>query len=265
MGEYKVVEIPIEKLQPNDWNPNEMPTKLLNSLASNIEERGFLQPILVVDNGDGTYKIIDGEHRYHALKLLDKKTAHCVVVDSDKWSEDDQKFQTVFMNQVRGRLSKTKLRNLVRDLMENYSIDEIAERFGLEDDDYLRDLIREAQQVIPSMEFKRELDKAKEDIKTVEDLTRVINRLFAKYGHTIDHHYMVYDYGGKSHLWVRIPSKEDYSRLKEIADMIVDNNMSVSAVFVKVLSSIDQDLLNSLKIELGEVDRRQLSDELFES
>lgn len=265
MVDVNIVEIPIEKLQPNEWNPNEMSTKLLNNLASNIEERGFLQPILVADNGDGTYRIIDGEHRYHALKLLDKKTAHCVVVDGDKWSEDEQKFQTVFMNHVRGRISKTKLRKLVQELMENYSIDEIAERFGLEDNDYLLDLVREAQQIIPSAEFRRELDRAKEDIKTVDDLTKIINRLFAKYGHTIDHHYMVYDYGGKSHLWVTIQSEDDYNRLKEIADMIVDNNMSVSAVFMKVLSAIDQELLDNLKTELGEVDGGQLNDELFES
>lgn len=258
----KVIEIPLSKLKPNEWNPNEMPTKLLNNLASNIEEKGFLQPILVVEDDDGFYKIIDGEHRYHALRLLDKEKAMCIVVDKNSWSEDDQKFQTVFMNQVRGTISKSKLKLLVKELMENYSIDEIAERFGLEDDNYLRDLIREAQSVLPSASFKRELEKAKDDIKSVEDLTRLINRLFSKYGHTLDYHYMVYDYGGKEHLWIRVLSEDDFKLIKQIADKVMMRGYSVPAVFLKALSRIDDDFLDSISADVSAVEVAE--DDVFE-
>jgi ParB/RepB/Spo0J family partition protein len=60
----------------------------LLELATDIEQHGLLQPILVREDGHGKYVIIAGERRYKAFSLLNKPEIPCIVktVDSDELS-----------------------------------------------------------------------------------------------------------------------------------------------------------------------------------
>ena len=59
----RVVSIPIGAVRPNDWNPNKLDDVNFSRLANDVQELGFLQPILVAAQQDGTYRIVDGEQR----------------------------------------------------------------------------------------------------------------------------------------------------------------------------------------------------------
>jgi ParB/RepB/Spo0J family partition protein len=202
-----VVLIPRALVRPNPWNPNEVAPELFNEIVSNIEELGFVQPIVVAPLDDGSeykFQIIDGEHRYDALMLFSEEEVAeipCIIRDMDV---DSMKFQTVKLNKLRGKLNIRKFNTLVQDLMERHSFEEVAERMAFTDPTELEELLINARESLPTSEMKEEFDKAKEDIKTVEDLSLLLNRLFTQFGDTLPGNFMVLDFGGKNHIWVRM-------------------------------------------------------------
>ena len=52
--------VSINDILPNEWNPNEMSVDVRTLLADNLKRIGMVDPILVVSNGNGKYRIIDG-------------------------------------------------------------------------------------------------------------------------------------------------------------------------------------------------------------
>ncbi len=75
-----VVEIPIESISPNPYQPRiDFDEDELQELAKSIDENGLLEPILLNRIGDERYQIIAGERRWRAHKLLEKKMIQAIV------------------------------------------------------------------------------------------------------------------------------------------------------------------------------------------
>lgn len=77
-----IMEIDVNKIVPN----NEQPRKVfkdttLHELAASIKEKGVIQPILLTRTDQGLYKIIVGERRWRASKLLGYETIPAIVKD----------------------------------------------------------------------------------------------------------------------------------------------------------------------------------------
>lgn len=232
----EIIKIKADKIHPNDWNPNELSDVMFNRLVDDIQNIGFLQPVLVAPEKDGTYRIVDGEHRYEVAKMLDMEDIPCVVVSGD-FAEDEtkQKFQTMRMNLIRGRVDKRKLAALVNELAVTMPVEEIAESMAFDDVDALKSLIEDTRQTLPQ-EMRKEFDKAKDEIKTVDDLSLVLNRLFTKYGSTLPYHYMIMDFGGKEHLWVRM-SRPDLDKVKGFAEVAREAGITFSSLVMEALKS----------------------------
>jgi len=77
----KVIEI--DRIQPN---PDQPRTEIgdLTELSASIKEKGVLEPLLVLADGEGTYMIIAGERRWRASRLAGLTEVPCVVVDTDE-------------------------------------------------------------------------------------------------------------------------------------------------------------------------------------
>ena len=88
----------ISDVKPNNYNPNYMPNNIFDSLKDDIKQNKFFGAIIV--NKKGT--IIDGEHRYLALKKLGVKKIPCIVENVD---DDKAKILTVRINRERGFLT----------------------------------------------------------------------------------------------------------------------------------------------------------------
>lgn len=125
MEEYPkyVDKYPLDKLELNEWNPNEMDLEKMKSLVRSIKERGFLVPI--VANKDG--KIIEGEHRYLASKECGLKKVPVMLVEME---EDEMKMSTLGLNNIKGCDSPVRLAKLLQDLNQRHSLQEIAEKIG---------------------------------------------------------------------------------------------------------------------------------------
>ena len=76
----KVIEVPIEKIKANPYQPRTVFGDDISELAESIRQNGLLQPLTVKAEGD-SYIIIAGERRFRALKLLGNTTVPCITMD----------------------------------------------------------------------------------------------------------------------------------------------------------------------------------------
>jgi len=75
----RVVELPLERLEPNPYQPRRLFDKdALRALADSIAEHGVLQP-LVVRPVDGGYQVIAGERRLRASQMAGLMAVPVVV------------------------------------------------------------------------------------------------------------------------------------------------------------------------------------------
>ena len=79
----RIVEIPLERIQPNPAQPRQtFSQKELDSLSQSIRENGLLQPILVRHCSNG-YELIAGERRLRACRIAGLRTVPCIINDCD--------------------------------------------------------------------------------------------------------------------------------------------------------------------------------------
>jgi len=86
----KLREINIKDIVLDKANPRVNKTIDVKKLATNIKEVGLLNPIMVKPFRN-KYKLIDGERRFRAIKLLKQNTINCIVLDNN----DDNLFRQV--------------------------------------------------------------------------------------------------------------------------------------------------------------------------
>lgn len=233
-----VFMIPIEQIHPNPWNPNELDDELFNELAADVasNEVGNLQPILVAKTEDGKYRIIDGEHRYDAERLNGSEEVPCVVASEEFAADEDlQKFQTVRMNKIRGKLNPTKFKELVRDLAKRHSVDEMAKKLAFTDPSEIEVLIDSERKKLPNAEMRKEFDEAKDEIQTIDDLADVLNRLYTQYGDTLKFNFMLLQFGGKKHVWVRCPKLADFENVMEKSRMCAERGLTFDSVLMSLI------------------------------
>jgi ParB/RepB/Spo0J family partition protein len=78
-------EVPIDKIiVPPDRARATFTEEQHAELVASIKAHGFTVPILVADNGDGTYTLIDGEHRLTIAKELGYTKVPAVVTEGDQ-------------------------------------------------------------------------------------------------------------------------------------------------------------------------------------
>lgn len=70
-------------------NPNQ-PRKIFDEeklleLSESIKEHGLLQPIVVVENNDGTFTLIAGERRLRAHKLAQMEEIKAIIIDAEEF------------------------------------------------------------------------------------------------------------------------------------------------------------------------------------
>ncbi len=135
--------IPIEKVTPNDYNPNSVASKEMELLLKSIAHDGYTQPIVTIyDQEKDKYVIIDGFHRYFvgkssaAIGSSIKGHLPCVVISS---SINDRMASTVRHNRARGKHSIDGMSNLVFKMLDQGWLDEqICNELGMEPEELLR-------------------------------------------------------------------------------------------------------------------------------
>lgn len=128
----------INDIRPNSWNPNVLKGTIYEFLKKSIKNLGFIQPIIVTKNGT----IIDGEHRWRALKELGYTQVEVKVLDL---TDTEAKFQTLNLNLIKGTADGEKLGKLLLDLERSVGGDTLTECIAMERKQIER-VIRQHQQ-----------------------------------------------------------------------------------------------------------------------
>lgn len=115
--------VPIDKIEPNGWNPNRQDDETFTKELESIRRFGFISPIIARRVGE-IYEIIDGEHRWKAAMQLGM--TELPVFDISPISEFEARQLTVILNELRGKPEQTKLSELLRGLLSDSSIDELT-------------------------------------------------------------------------------------------------------------------------------------------
>ena len=118
-----VRELPLDRLEPNPWNPNRMSRENLARLRRELE-RGFLAPLLVRPLPAGRFQIVDGEHRFRLARELGLAAVPCAVKDL---SLREAKIKTLQLNGLRGENDPTLLARLLDDLRADLSPQKLAQ------------------------------------------------------------------------------------------------------------------------------------------
>jgi ParB-like chromosome segregation protein Spo0J len=129
--------VPITSLISNSYNPNRMPSKEMALLCEAIKKFGFLFPIITSwDEEQQKYRIIDGYHRYEALKRIG---ATEVTILDLKLPYHDAVQLTVLMNKIKGLHQVELMSDLVVKLEDlGLQDNEICENLGMETEEYMR-------------------------------------------------------------------------------------------------------------------------------
>lgn len=113
--EKKVVDI--KSIFPNEHNPNTQSGYTYQKMKDTLQKKGLYGAACIVCRHPvaGHYIILDGEHRWRAMKELGY-TEIPVEVCIEDMSDNDIKFWTVYFNNTRGRDDIMKRAKLLKEI-----------------------------------------------------------------------------------------------------------------------------------------------------
>ena len=130
------VEVPIESIVPNPWQPRKsVSEESLQELAASIREHGLIQPLIVtriasdplVDSAE--YQIIAGERRWQAAKLAGLSSLPVIIKDV---TPQEMLELALVENIQRADLNPLEEAAAYRQLMDEFGLtqEQVAERVG---------------------------------------------------------------------------------------------------------------------------------------
>lgn len=149
----ETIMVETESIKPNAYNPNSMDESQFASLVSDFQENGWVgQPVIVNEQN----VIIDGEHRWRCAKFLGYEKVPTVKFNPK--DEDHQKMLTIGWNAKRGEMSPARLAEIIQDLNQRHTLEELSSKMGFSMDD-----IRERlASTMVTAEFMEEIKKQAE-------------------------------------------------------------------------------------------------------
>lgn len=135
--------VPVEDVEPNDYNPNSVAKIEMGLLYTSILHDGYTQPVVTIwDEEKQKYVIVDGFHRYFTCRnnpdIRERNMGYLPIVVLDK-PINDRMASTVRHNRARGKHSIDGMSNMVFQMSENgWSEAEICGELGMEAEEVLR-------------------------------------------------------------------------------------------------------------------------------
>lgn len=140
---YKVVAVPVEKIEPNAYNPNSVAPPEMKLLYESIKEDGYTMPIVCYYvKEEDNYIIVDGFHRYRIMidyPDIYKREQGLIPVSVINKTLDRRMASTIRHNRARGTHDVDLMSNIVKELHEIGRSDAwISKHLGMDRDEILR-------------------------------------------------------------------------------------------------------------------------------
>lgn len=140
---YGVIAVPVDKIEPNTYNPNAVAPPELRLLYDSIKEDGYTMPVVCYyDKERDKYILVDGFHRYRIM--LDypdiyKREGGMLPVSIIDKPLDHRMASTIRHNRARGSHDVDLMSNIVKELHELGRSDAwISRHLGMDKDEILR-------------------------------------------------------------------------------------------------------------------------------
>lgn len=140
---YEVISVPIEKIEPNTYNPNAVAPPEMKLLYESIRADGYTMPVVCYyDQAADKYIIVDGFHRYRVMldhpDIFEREKGRLPVSVIDK-PIAERMASTIRHNRARGNHSVDLMSNIVRELHDLGRSDAwISKHLGMDEDEILR-------------------------------------------------------------------------------------------------------------------------------
>lgn len=135
--------VPVEMVEPNDYNPNSVAQKEMQLLYTSIWNDGYTQPTVTIwDNDKQKYVIVDGFHRYFTCKnnkdIRERNHGMLPIVVIDK-DINERMAATVRHNRARGKHSVQGMSSMVFKLLDQgWKDEDICNQLGMEPEELLK-------------------------------------------------------------------------------------------------------------------------------
>lgn len=135
--------VPIDQVEPNDYNPNSVARIEMGLLLRSIEADNYTQPVVTIYDAErDKYVIVDGFHRYFVMKankgIRDRSQGLLPITVINK-GINDRMASTVRHNRARGKHSVNGMASMVFKMLENGMSDAgICNELGMEPEELLR-------------------------------------------------------------------------------------------------------------------------------
>lgn len=140
-----VIWVKNDSVHANDYNPNSVAPVEMELLKLSITNDGYTQPIVSMDNLDGTREVIDGFHRNRVGKEDPEIQSRVhgylpvVTIRESQMDINNRMASTVRHNRARGKHKIESMSQMVVDLKRrNWSPEKIAKELGMDSDEVLR-------------------------------------------------------------------------------------------------------------------------------
>ncbi len=140
---YGVIAVPLEKVEPNTYNPNTVAPPEFSLLYESIKEDGYTMPVVCYyDVQRDKYVIVDGFHRYRIMREFEdiyKRENGMLPVSVIDKPIDYRMASTIRHNRARGSHDVDLMSNIVKELHDLGRSDEwISKHLGMDRDEILR-------------------------------------------------------------------------------------------------------------------------------
>ena len=140
---YRIIQVPIEKVKPNTYNPNAVAPPEMALLYESIKADGYTMPVVCYyDEKNDEYIIVDGFHRYRTMldhpDIYERERGLLPVSVIDK-PIDERMASTIRHNRARGSHNVDLMSNIVKELHDMGRSDAwISRHLGMDEDEILR-------------------------------------------------------------------------------------------------------------------------------
>lgn len=119
---FEQTQVSISSVHPNRYNYNVQKGATFAKLVASLREFGFVQPVVVREDGDG-YEIVNGEHRYRAA--IELKLQSIPIINLGAVTDVRAKQLAVILNELGGSPDEVRLADLLRDISAEVTIDDL--------------------------------------------------------------------------------------------------------------------------------------------
>ncbi len=232
----EVFDVPIEDLIPDEDNPNAMDEATFDMLVEEIDKNGFDEPIQIRPHPleKGKWQISSGHHRTKAASVLNMRTVPAIIKEYD---DREQKVSLVKRNVLRGEMDKQRLVKLYQEVSRGRDPATVQRELGFSNPKKIEPFIEAASKNMTPKQ-KKQLADAKEDIKTMDDLSSVLNRIFKESGSEVDEGYVCFSFGGKEHHYVKI-DKATNDKIKKLKKACDDRDVHFKDFLQSTIAAIE--------------------------